>query len=86
VEEHRSAHRVTQRLLEPEPSEETDSPPPEEEPLPDPSPPPEPAPAPVFPRGPSDIELRKRQRAWFRERARYEASRPPPPSTDDGPK
>ena len=48
--------------------------------------PPEPPTDPVPPlRGPSDLELRKRQRAWFLERARFEAAMRSEP-TDGDPK
>lgn len=89
MEERGGAHRVTQRHLgdpseEPLP-EEVKEPSPLPEPVPaiplDPSPP-----AAAVPREPSDVELRKRQRAWRIERARFEAGRdaraaadPPPP-------
>jgi hypothetical protein len=84
LEERSGAHRVTQRMLE-------DQPPPADpvgpgvpiqpahlgiEPEKTPS---EPSP----PRGQSDTELRKRQRAWRFERARFEASKVTPPTADE---
>jgi hypothetical protein len=41
-------------------------------------------PLPVAPYGPCDVELRKRQRAWQQERARFEASKQHPPATEEG--
>jgi hypothetical protein len=79
MEERGGAHRVTQRRLGDapvEPTEEIDAPSPPIEPrlstVPRPDPPPV---EPVIPRGASDIELRERQAAWRRERARFERFR-----------
>jgi len=76
VEERSGAHRVTQRLLidpdgerPPEGTDRTEAPETPAAPLE------EPTATPTVPRGPSDTELRKRQRAWRGERARFEASR-----------
>ena len=88
MEDRRSPHRVTQRHLGESP---TDGPPgatsdpsreDRSEPQPaDRTPPPNAAiPAPDIPRGPSDLDLRERQRAWQKERARFEASRDSPPT------
>jgi hypothetical protein len=86
MEERSGAHRMTQRLLVDPPQDgspvesdgiaepETGTPPARPE---------EPVAAPTVPRGPSDTELRKRQRAWRGERARFEASRKRPPSGEE---
>jgi hypothetical protein len=44
------------------------------------------APALAVPHGPSDVELRKRQRAWQQERARFESSRQHRRPTEEEPK
>ena len=90
MEERSGAHRVIQRLLGDPPeslsAEGADK-------LPEPQSPAPEAPAdarseegvpssPAIPRAPSDAELRLRQRAWRRERARFEASKPAPASAD----
>ena len=76
MEERSGAHRVTQRLLDGlpagEPSEPVESPP--EADGADPGAPAQSSPPPPeLPRGPSDTLLRERQKAWRRERARYDA-------------
>lgn len=81
MEERGSAHRVTQRRLAGSPEEI--APDAERDPLhasdaPSVSPAATVPPAPVTPRGPSDVELRKRQRAWREERARFERSKRDP--------
>jgi hypothetical protein len=80
------AHRVTQRRLA-EPGEPAPAP---EPPSPDaPSPPTvvaTPPRTPVRSAEPSDVELRRRQSAWRRERARFERSksdRQPDPVSPD---
>jgi hypothetical protein len=80
MEERGSAHRMTQRHLGESPEDES----PEDRPSAE-APEAVPSttgpagtpviPSPPGPRVPSDLELRKRQRAWQRERARFEASR-----------
>jgi hypothetical protein len=78
MEERSGAHRVMQRrlgdpdeVLPPETANES-----QETLDPTPAPPSEPGPpVPAISREPSDIELRKRQRAWRIERARFESAR-----------
>jgi hypothetical protein len=77
---------MTQRRLDPDPPADDAAPP--EGPRGDDddvAPVAEPTAAPAAPLdlgGPSDTELRKRQAAWFAERARHEALRRPPPTAD----
>ena len=83
MEERRSPHRVTQRLLDPEPGEDPGSTSLDEGSVGDPGPPTNVPPPIVYPRGASDVELRKRQRAWFRERSRYERNLRPRTASDE---
>jgi hypothetical protein len=88
MEERSGAHRVTQRHLG-DPAEEVDESPETTEPTsetPPEAPPEPPSPALAVSRVPSDGELRKRQRAWREERARFEASKPRRESSHEGSK
>ncbi len=73
MEESRGARRVTQRSLEPPDTDRLDPAPAESTPPVRPAAPAGP-PAEIL-REPSDRALRERQRVWWRERARFEASR-----------
>lgn len=81
VEEHRSAHGLTQRRFDLESTGEPRSPPPSEDEPPAPRVSPVPGELPA-PRGPSGVGLRDRQLRWLRERARFEASHASAPSND----
>lgn len=89
MEERGGARRISQRMLDdppaPGPTEELEGRPQSEdspsEAISDETPP-----APRGPRGPSDTELRKRQRAWQQERARFEASKAARAVKGEGPK
>ncbi len=87
MEERSGARRVTQQHLGDPPVESAPEDAPEAplvEPTTGPSDPAplDPSSAPS-PRGPSDLELRERQRAWRVERARFERSQRRPPLADE---
>ncbi len=77
MEESGRARRVTQRSLDTEASPPTlaGAEPASPAPLPPADSLPPPDEPPFEPLAPSDTELRKRQMAWFAERARHEAAR-----------
>jgi hypothetical protein len=85
---------MTQRRLDPEqPPDEAapddaaidDASTPSLSPVPQPEPERAAPPEPIVLSGPSDTELRKRQEAWFAERARREAARRSSASADGAP-